>query len=456
MSESANFPNGSENKPSRSQIDRRTFLRDISLLSFLALAAPAIFKACVAPSSSPTPPATSSPVPNLLPTPTASSTPSPVLSPSPTQSPTQTTPTSPSAGTSKLPNPITSGNSVEICLNSRYSEHNLTGIISTQQIANILSAAGKAPVTGSSRDINASTPNGFYTFDPATGSLKKRADSGVSGGAFKITGTSNPIFDTGVVYMLAILASVSLWKSSEKAVASCPQNIDLSFGVQSVNGLSTELVARCSAPQNNPGYLPDPSTTGQNAIETVLANMHYTNQFSQKNLTLQQISQLLWAGYGCTPHVPFGGRKGLTVPSAVANYYLTGTIYLMNETGVFRYINRNPKTDLTTRDHRLEPVSAGDMRDALQTSVSGLPQAPGYAIICLGGQALTNSEPTRMWVELETGFVGAGMLIQASAMGLGCHFETNLTAEQKTSIQKLSGIPSAESPNVIISLGTPK
>jgi hypothetical protein len=53
MSESSNMPNGSQNEPGRRQIDRRTFMRDISLLSFLALVAPTVFKACAAPMTIP-------------------------------------------------------------------------------------------------------------------------------------------------------------------------------------------------------------------------------------------------------------------------------------------------------------------------------------------------------------------------------------------------------------------
>jgi hypothetical protein len=270
-----------------------------------------------------------------------------------------------------------------------------------------------------------------------------------------IVGDSNPVFDTGVLYMLAILASVSLWKSSEPAVASCPKMTSLYFGVQAGKGLTSELVAHSSVPQTDPGWLPDPSTDGKNSIEEVLANLKYVTRFSPANLTLQQISQILWAGYGCTPHIPMGGaKKGLTVPSAIAEYYLTGTIYLVSQNGVYRYCNRNPSSDLTTRDHRIEPLSSGDVRSGLQSAVSSLPQASCYIIICLGGKAL-NSAQSKTWALLETGFVGANILAQASALNLGCHFATTLASAEQASIGKVAGIPSAETPQVVISLGTP-
>ena len=372
--------------------------------------------------------------------------------PSPVTGPTQTVP--PPSGEEPLPEPIITSNSVELCLNSRYSEHNLTGTASSQQMANILWAAGKAPVTGSYRNIYVATPTGEYSYNPSTHSLSRHSDQRVTGGAFVINCESNLAFNTGVAYMLATLASVSLWKSSESGVASCPKQTSLYFGVQEVRGLTSELVVHSSVPQGDPGWLPDPSTNGQNKLEEVLADLKYVSKFSPENLTLQQISQLLWAGYGCTPHVAtIGDRKGLTVPSAMAEYYLTGTIYLANEKGVYRYHNRNPSTDLTTRDHRIEAIVSNDIRDNLRGAVNSLPQAPCYVIICLGGKAATGTAQEQNWALLEMGFVAANVLVQASAMGLGCYFETTLTSDEQAGIQKVTGIPSSDTPQVVISIG---
>ena len=65
-----------------------------------------------------------------------------------------------STGVGALPEPIVTENSVEICLNSRYSQHSLTGTATEQQISNVVWAAGKAPFTGTHRDIYIATPTG--------------------------------------------------------------------------------------------------------------------------------------------------------------------------------------------------------------------------------------------------------------------------------------------------------
>jgi len=355
-----------------------------------------------------------------------------------------------------LPAPIVTGNSLELCLNSRYSVHwTGTNPASTQQLSNVLWAAGTAPVTGSYRDIYVATETATYLYDPGGHSLSWHSGDVRDSYAFVISYDRELAFDAGVSYMPALLASVSLWESTESPVVSCPKLSKLYFGLGGVRGLTPELVAHSSVPQGEPGWLPDPSTTGDNELEVVLANLKYISNFAQTNLTLQQISQVLWAGYGCTPHVSIGGYPGracLTVPSAGPLYFLTETIYLANENGVYRYHNRNPSTDLTTRDHRTEQINYDDVRGSLQSDVSGLPQAPCYVILCLKSSYLCPYKYCE-YAELEVGFVASNMLIQASAIGLGCHFKNELTSGEQGSIQTVTSIPSSHIPQVVVSIG---
>jgi hypothetical protein len=349
-----------------------------------------------------------------------------------------------------LPEPILTNQSVEICLNSRYSYHNPTGTASNQQLSNVLWAAGRVPITGAFRDIYVATPTAKYLYNPNDNSLSWYSKDVADRGAFVLSFDRELDFDAGLSYMPAIMASVSLWGSTESSISSCPMRSNLYFGVQDVRGLTSELVAHSSVPESDEGWLPDPKTTGDDKLETVLANLKYTSSFDQTNLTRQQISQILWAGYGCTPHFSSNGRAGLTVPSAMAVYYLTKTIYLVNENGVYRYHNRNPDTDLTTRDHRLERINNNDVRNNLRSAVSGLSQAPCYVILCL------NPSDVQEFAQLEVGFVASNMLIQASAIDLGCYFKTKLTSSEQEAIQSATGIPASHIPQVVISLGKPQ
>jgi len=372
----------------------------------------------------------------------------PPSTPSPATPPSGPAPSTPPAESITLPAPVLTGQSVEICLNSRYSFHNPTGTATDQQLSNVLWAASKAPITGAFRSVNVATHDGTFLYDPADNSLSPLADDVADRGAFVLSYDRELAFDAGVSYMPAILASVSLWGGGILSVSSCPMRSKLYSGINESERLTTELVARCSLPETDEGWLPDPKTTGTDKIEDVLANLKYTNSFEQTNLTREQVSQLLWAGYGCTAHEVAFGRKGLTVPSAVAAYFLTGTIYLVNENGVYRYQNRNPENDLTTRDHRLELIISGDHRAELKSAVGGLSQAPCYVVLCLKSPAAGQE-----FAELEAGFVAANMLMQATAMDLGCYFNTKLSEAEQQAVRTATGIPSSHSPRAIVSLG---
>jgi len=371
-----------------------------------------------------------------------------------------------------LPAPIVTQNSVQTCLNSRYSQHTLSkAAAGVQQISNILWAAGRAPVTGTYRNIYVATPGGTYQYHPADHSLSRHSNEAVPDGGFAIIYDAQLEFDAGVMFMPAILASVSLSRSTESPVACCPKGIGypttrLIFGVQPVANLTTQLTARCSVAPEQPGWLPDPAMTGDNSLEEVLADLKYVDNFMQTDLTSHQVSQILWAAYGCTPHVTSNGRAGLTVPSAYANYYLSRSIYLLNEDGIQRYQNRDPSTNPRTRDHRLEPSdhadSSGrprpggesenpdpsDARTRLHSAVSGLPRAPCYVVLCLD-----SSNVGQPYAQLEVGFVAGNMLLQASAIGLGCHFRTRLSTAEQRSIQEATGIDASHIPQAIVCVG---
>ncbi len=101
----------------------------------------------------------------------------------------------------------------------------------------------------------------------------------------------------------------------------------------------------------------------------------------------------------------------------------TCNVTVTNRDGVYRYNNRNPPDDMNTRDHRLELIKKGDMRDALRSAVSELPDAPCY------------------------------MLLQGSAIGLGCWFTTDLTGEERYRIRETAGHGAKDVPFVIVSMG---
>ncbi len=344
----------------------------------------------------------------------------------------------------KLPEPNITGHSIELSINSRISYHEgYKGHVSDQWLSNVLWAANLAPITGNYRDIYVTSSNGKYKYESVSHSLSNRT-SGNSGEAGFILNYDRELnFDVGVSYMFAMLASVSMWEGTDVQLASCPKQESLYFGIMDVKGITDELAIRSSDKS-----LPDPRTNGNNSLRDVIKNLRYTNKFAKKNLSLYDISQLLWAGYGNTPHETYNGHGGLTVPSWYADYYLTENIYVVNREGVFRYHNRNLSKNLSSRDHRIEQLKKGDLRDVIRSIGKEIPDAPCYIILCLDKEDMD-----KWYAQLETGFVGGNMLLQGSAIGVGCWFTTKLDNNEWKKVMNVIDVNSNDFPLAIVSLG---
>jgi hypothetical protein len=360
-----------------------------------------------------------------------------------------------------LPPPVVNPRSTEICMNSRISYHGgWNGTATDQMLADVLYAASRTPVTGSPLVIYAATPQNVYIYDPANHALvlhkvgNQRSDNTA---AFEVGIAAQNNVDAGAAMHLAQLESIALWTGTAGQLASCPRasattyanshwdpanpiDIAISFGMRSVPGFTSDLVAISSD-----GSLPNPHTDGTIFFDDVLPGLAYDTTFATPTLSPAELSQILWASYGCSDHTA-SGKAGLVCSSAVANYYLTRRIYTVDAAGVYRYHNRLPPTDdPTTRDHRIELVLAGDVRDALRAQVAGLPEAPDHLVLCAG--------QTGAWPELEVGFAAIGAVAEAATLGLHGHVKTQLSTAEQTAIRQVTGIPSGDIPIALVSLG---
>lgn len=339
--------------------------------------------------------------------------------------------------------PVETNNSTEIALNSRASVHSgLNGSPTLQQISNVLWAAGRAPFHGQYRTILFKDATGTYTYDPDSHTLTYDS-SGTTGNGFRITYHSENDYDSGISYTYALSASVALWTGTQSQLASCPMGSDIVFGIRSIpKGLTLELVA-ASSDQS----LTNPTTDGDNVFEQVIAKDNGAHRFQPySSLPRKAISQILWGGYGCTPHTVNGGRAGLTVPSSWAEYNLSDRIYVLDHQ-VSRYVNR-VNGDLTTTDHRLEMVDDSNRRADIRQILPELKNAPAYIILCL-----TQSGTTEHYSRLEAGFTAGGVILQANALDYRANFKTGLSSSEQTAIQAAAGLPAGDIPVVALAVG---
>jgi len=368
-----------------------------------------------------------------------------------------------------LPEVTDNGNSVERCINSRYSFHSgYTATLPHEVVANILWAASSAPLIADERKIYAATSDNLYLCSKKDDVLQldvhasgdKRVDSS-SALQVGISTTPEDIpEDAGVALHLAQLASVASWKSTVDQPACLPSeaawniaktswntltklHLVSCFGLsKSVKGLKYDCVAVSSDKT-----LPDPKTDGIVSFEAAIKKLSFGTEFTSDDLTKEEVSQLLWASYGVTPHTVIGGNNAANaVASHTAQYFLSGKIYLVSSIGVQRYQIRKTPKDLVNRDHRLEEVKTGDARTALRSVSSKLPQnAPAYIIFC--GSKIEAKQ------QMEAGFAGAGALLQATAMGLQGHYAARFTDAERAALQAACGIPAADLPILVFSAG---
>jgi hypothetical protein len=278
--------------------------------------------------------------------------------------------------------------------------------------------------------------------------------------AFEVGIASDLAEDAGSALHYAHLASLSFWTTTTNQPSGCPKEsattnansgwnptvpiqMATCFGrMPTVSGITNQLVALSSD-----GSLPDPSTDGTLVLENGLSTLTYGSNFEANEVSLAELSQLAWASYGNTPHIASYSRAGITVASAMADYYLTGRIYIVRSEGVERYHIRLPSGQPTTRDHRIEQVTNGDRRPQLRAAIARLPQsAAAYCVY--------SASTADRWQRIEAGFCAASALLQARSLNLQGYFTANFSSSERTAIINAISIPSSHLPLVIFSVGT--
>jgi SagB-type dehydrogenase family enzyme len=160
--------------------------------------------------------------------------------------------------------------------------------------------------------------------------------------------------------------------------------------------------------------LPEPLTSGSISLEAALASRRSVREYDSRPLTINEVSQLLWAAQGITSD--WGGR---TAPSAGALYplkiYLVAGLVDGLDSGVYLY---SPQT------HSLSRVLSGDIRRDLQTAAlnqSSIGQAP-VSIVITGVPSITEArygDRAMRYIDNEVGCVSQNIYLQCESLGLG-------------------------------------
>jgi len=189
--------------------------------------------------------------------------------------------------------------------------------------------------------------------------------------------------------------------------------------------------------------LPEPLLKGKMSVEEAIQKRRSVRSFDSRALSLETISQLLWATQGITE--PTYGLR--SAPSAGALYPLE--LYLVKSDGVYHYIPRG---------HKLERIGQRDVRSALARAALGqgfIAEAPVSIVIAAVASRTTRKYGSRgvRYVHMEVGYAAENLHLQGVALGLG---SVSVGAFHDSEVAKVLGLPKEEEPLIIVPLGYPR
>ncbi|MBL7151881.1 MAG: SagB/ThcOx family dehydrogenase [Candidatus Omnitrophica bacterium] len=191
--------------------------------------------------------------------------------------------------------------------------------------------------------------------------------------------------------------------------------------------------------------LPQPQTTGKIYLEEAIAGRRSQRSFSSKELTREQIAQLLWAAQGITQRS--GGRSLRSAPSAGALYPME--IYAVTKDGLYHYLPER---------NALEVLAEGDLRKELSGAALGqsaVSEAALDIVIYAVYERLTSKygERAKRYADIEAGHIAQNIHLQAVALGLG---SVPVGAFNEAQVSKALNLPKEQVALYIIPVGYTK
>ena len=215
----------------------------------------------------------------------------------------------------------------------------------------------------------------------------------------------------------------------------------LSYFIPSCSPVNGSVPAGVSgASLGEGGELPEPRADGDVSIEETLSKRRSIRSYSIKALTLEEVSQLLWAAQGIT------NSKGYrTAPSAMAafpleTYLVVGDVENLDE-GVYHY---------EPAGHKLTKVHDGDYRPQLTPASIGRYFVEGGAVYILITAIYNPSSEGAKYVHMEVGHAAQNVYLQAVSLGLGTVVNGGISAD---SIRKILKLPSNVEPLYFMPVG---
>jgi nitroreductase len=149
--------------------------------------------------------------------------------------------------------------------------------------------------------------------------------------------------------------------------------------------------------------LPAPQTTGGMPLMQALAQRHTTRVFGDKKVSMQTLSNLLWAAFGVNRSRDVTPGLGRTAPSAMNSQDIELDVILPG--GVYVY---------EAEQNQLRQILTGDVRAAVLT------EAEAKAPVTI----LYVADAKDAFAQVDTGFIGQDVYLFAASEGLNAWFYT--------------------------------
>ncbi|MBN1263658.1 MAG: SagB/ThcOx family dehydrogenase [Candidatus Pacebacteria bacterium] len=194
--------------------------------------------------------------------------------------------------------------------------------------------------------------------------------------------------------------------------------------------------------------LPLPQLDSSVSLEEAISKRRSKRNFKNDRLTLQQVSQILWAAQGITDQ-----KNNLrTAPSAGALYPLDLYLVVGEEkvtgltAGVYHYLSQI---------HELERILEKDLRDSLMKASLFqvyVKKAPIILIITVEYERTTQKYGKRgvQYAHMEAGHVGQNVALQVTSLDLGT---VTVGAFEPEKIKKILNLPTNYQPLYVMPIG---
>jgi SagB-type dehydrogenase family enzyme len=220
-----------------------------------------------------------------------------------------------------------------------------------------------------------------------------------------------------------------------------------SISAQQKNGSQGEKMKTSESSKDSSEYesfeLPVPKLSSKTSVEEALSNRRSVRDYGKDSLSIEEISQLLWAAQGIT--VRWGGR---TAPSAGALYPLEIYVVVGEVKGLLPGLYHYDPAK-----HSITKKADGDLRQKLTEASldqDEITKAPATFVITAVYERTMKKYRERgiQYVHMEVGGTGENIYLQAETLGLGTVF---LGAFEDEKVKKVLGVK--EEPLGIMSVG---